>query len=192
MIRGCFLRQTPREPQKASTLTRPHTRKSSLRSGTLCADSSRGSTSPQTRLTWRNSSPRTLAPAEMQMPKGMEVAIRWAFGLVTRRQVEQIRTREDLDKVLQTIREATEVAPTMVRGALKQVSVICLGEAVPAGRPNSTPRSRQRFAGRSSKFELVENYSHKKALQETSALCLALIGKTVGTRTLDKAWSKEG
>jgi hypothetical protein len=60
-------------------------------------------------------------PPNEQMPKAVEMALKFAFGLFARSESAGIKTREDLDKVLQTLGEASEKAPTLTRNALEQV-----------------------------------------------------------------------
>lgn len=129
-------------------------------------------------------------PATAQMPKAVEVAMRWAFGSVTRKHLEQIKTREDLDKLLRTIKEATEIAPTSIRTALKQFLRDLPRRGGPGREPKLNAEESAKVCRQILEFEVIHKYPHKKALEETSKLCPTLINKQVSPRTLDKAWSK--
>jgi hypothetical protein len=129
-----------------------------------------------------------LPPAD-QMPKAVELAVRWAVGAATTQQIEQIKTREDLDKILMTIGKATEVAPTEARTALKEFQRNFQRRGGPGAKPKLNDQDCVIVCKQILKFKMVDNFPLKKALIETSKMCPILIGKEVGARTLeDKAW----
>jgi hypothetical protein len=129
-----------------------------------------------------------LLPAD-QLPKAVEVAVRWAVGSATTHQVEQIKTREELDSILRTIGEATEVAPTEARAALKEFQRNFQRRGGPGAKPKLNDEDCVIVCKQILKFRMIDKFPLKKALIEVSKLCPILIGKKVGARTLEeKAW----
>jgi hypothetical protein len=129
-----------------------------------------------------------LPPAD-QLPKAVEMAVRCAVGLATSEQVKQIKTREELDTILRTIGEATEVAPTKARTALKEFQRQLPRRGGPGAKPKLNDEDCVIVCKQILKFRTIDKFPLKKALVETSKMCPILIGKKVGARTLEeKAW----
>lgn len=128
-------------------------------------------------------------PAEKQMAKGIELGLQLGFGSFANTCDTGIKTRQDLEKVLHTIGEATERAPTMARGALTQA----LKNLPRRGGPGRIPKLDARESATVCKQILQfigQKYTVKEALGKTSEMCPVLLGKTVSPRTLQKAWDK--
>lgn len=131
-------------------------------------------------------------PSANQLPKAVELAVRWAVGSATAEQVKEIKTREELDTILKTIGEATEVAPTEARTALKEIQRKFQRRGGPGAKPKLNDEDCVIVCKQILKFTTIDKFPLKKALVETSKLCPILIGKKVGARTLeDKAWKKK-
>lgn len=131
---------------------------------------------------------QSLPPGE-QLPKAVQLALRFGLGSATKKQAQQIKTREDMNRVLATISEAAERAPTNVREALKEFQRSLVRRGGPGRKKILTPQQTAFLFDR-----ITEKYRSgtpiKIAIRETAAEAPELIGKKVGARTLENSWAK--
>jgi hypothetical protein len=128
-------------------------------------------------------------PPNDRMPKLMEMAFRFAFGSFANKYKTGIRTREDLAKVLHTIGEASEQAPTMARATLKQLQRNLPRRGGPGRIPKLNPEESARVCDEIARY-IRQGLKVKEAIAKASNKCPELIGKTVSPRTLETTWSK--
>jgi hypothetical protein len=128
-------------------------------------------------------------PPEKQIPKGIELGLQLGFGSFANTVNTGIRTRDDLEKVLHIIGEAAEQAPTLARGALTQTLKNLPRRGGPGRIPKLDPKESAKVCDQIGLF-IRQKCTLKEALAKTSALCPTLLGKRVGSRTLQKAWDK--
>ena len=128
-------------------------------------------------------------PSNEQLPKTVGVAVRFAIGSVTRADTKDIKTREDLDKVLRTIEEATEKVPTMIRAALKMFQSGLPRAGGPGRKPKLDSQESVIICMEILSF-IAQGRTVTEAIDKTSEKCPALLGKMVSPRTLRKAWNK--
>ncbi|WP_263365241.1 hypothetical protein [Edaphobacter bradus] len=128
-------------------------------------------------------------PSEERMPKAMELVIRLAFGLLANERSTGIETEEQLEKVLQTIGEAGEQAPTEARRVFTQALKSLPRRGGPGRIPKLSFQESVTVCNQILRF-IGQKNSAKEAIRKTSEMCPKLLGKTVGPRTLQKAWDK--
>ena len=126
---------------------------------------------------------------ERQIARGIELSLQLGFGSFANKISTGIKTRQDLEKVLHTIGEATEQAPTLARGALMQI----LKNLARRGGPGRIAKLDAQESTKVCKeiLQLIgQKHTVKEALVKTSEMCPTLLGKTVSPRTLQKAWDR--
>jgi hypothetical protein len=128
-------------------------------------------------------------PPEKAMPKTMEFGLALGFGSFTDKFKTGIKTREDLEKVLQTIGEVREQAPTLVRSVYTQAIKNLPRRGGPGRIPKLDARESVVVCNQILQF-IGRKYTVKQALAKTSEMCPTLLGKAVSQRTLQKAWDK--
>jgi hypothetical protein len=100
-----------------------------------------------------------------------------------------IRTQEELDRFVEGLEATVEPAPTIVRNTMDKIR-----SKVPRrGGTGREPKLDYREATMVCReiLKLVgKKYTAKEAIAEVSRMCPELLGKAVGTRTLQKAWDK--
>ncbi len=121
--------------------------------------------------------------------RGLTVGMSVGLGGVGKTFARKVKTRGDLEKVLTQIKAAGEKMPTATRKALKEFT-----RALP--RRGGPGRRRKLNAGEAAQvcdqigMFIRQGDSLKPALQKVSDMAPTLLGKKVGTRTLQKAWDK--
>jgi len=130
----------------------------------------------------------TVSPHK-RVAKGLSLGM--ALGILSwgKTASRQIRTEEQLNKVLLKLKEAKEELPTLARKATKEV----LSKLPRRGGPGRTPKLNARestiVCDQIGVFIRQKN-TLKKSLAKTAELTLTLLGKKVSARTLQKAWDK--
>lgn len=125
---------------------------------------------------------------ELAKAKGLQIGFQTADRSMEEF-LPQIQTREDLDQVVQAFTETAEKASTIVRNAMDEIRA----DLPRQGGPGRTPKLDERESAIVCKeiLKLIgRKYSVTKAIKEVSTMCPVLTGKTVGTRTLHKAWDR--
>jgi hypothetical protein len=132
---------------------------------------------------------------EAQSPKappgeGMNIAVSLFFGSQLRQAFAgKVKNEEQLQNALGTIRDVGEKTPTAIRRAMK-----VLGQALPRrGGPGRQPKLNAMQAVQvcdQIALFLRRGHTLKDALQKLAQLTPTLLGKKVGSRTLQKAWDK--
>jgi hypothetical protein len=131
---------------------------------------------------------QSLPPGE-QLPKAVQLALRFGMGLATKREAQQIKTREDLNHVLATISKASERAPTILRKGLKEFQRDLPRRGGPGRKKILTPQETAFLFDRiAEKFR--KGTPIKEAIRETAEEASELVGKKVGARTLENSWAK--
>jgi hypothetical protein len=105
--------------------------------------------------------------------------------------LSEVRTKQDLDNALRAIDEAAEQSPTIARKVMDQIRAELPRRGGPGREPKLNPEESAKVCDEIARY-VREGDRVKQAIAKTSAKCLELIGKAVGTRTLEKAWSKRG
>lgn len=101
----------------------------------------------------------------------------------------KIRTEDQLAKALEEIKVRGEQMPTMTRKALKAVSNMLPRRGGPGRQPKLNPREAAKACDHIAMF-IRQKHSLKEALKLMSDSSTSILGKPVGTRTLQKAWDK--
>jgi hypothetical protein len=124
-----------------------------------------------------------------RVAKGLSLGM--ALGVLSWGQTasREIKTEEQLDKVLLKLKEAKEELPTLARKATKEV----LSKLPRRGGPGRTPKLNTRESSmvcdQIGVFIRQKN-TLKQSLSKTAELTPNLLGKKVSARTLQKAWDK--
>jgi hypothetical protein len=129
----------------------------------------------------------SLSPEQEQklaMAKGLQLAFQASEEFLP-----NIRTREDLDKMMQLVGASIEKAPTVARTTINQIRAQIPRRGGPGRIPKldfqeSTVVCREilKLVGR--------KFNSKDACAEVSKMCPDLLQKTVSPRTLQKIWAK--
>jgi hypothetical protein len=128
-------------------------------------------------------------PPKEQLPKAVEIAMRFAFGAAAREHSKSVKTRADLAKVLRDINEAAEIGPTLSRHALKEIQ-----RNLP--RPGG-PGRRRKFSDEDCgklcdeiNLQVRQGLNVTKAIDKMATSCPDLIGNTISVRKLKDIWKK--
>jgi hypothetical protein len=136
---------------------------------------------------------RTLKASNISPHKRVATGISWgmALGVLSWGNIasRDIKTEEQLNKVLLDLKEAKERLPTLARKATKEV----LSKLPRRGGPGRTPKLNARESSMVCDqigLFIRQKNTLKESLAKTAELSLTLLGKKVSARTLQKAWDK--
>jgi hypothetical protein len=100
----------------------------------------------------------------------------------------EVKSQEQLEEVLQGMRERGEEMPTLFRKAVKDVVRALPRRGGPGRQPKLSPKEASLMCDQISLF-IRQKMKLKQALQKASELSPSLLGgKKVSPRTLQKAW----
>jgi hypothetical protein len=114
------------------------------------------------------------------------------FGMSGRQKFEErtrkVKTQAELERLVQEMREMSERLPTVTRAALQSLSKILPRRGGPGRRPKLTAKEANEACNHIAVF-IRSGLNVKQALQKCADLSLQVLGKKVGSRTLQKAWN---
>jgi hypothetical protein len=124
---------------------------------------------------------------ELAMAKGLQLGMQMALPSLLEELQPRIQTREQLDELVQAMDAELERAPTTVRDRLDQIKKGLPRRGGPGRDPLLDERETKMLCKEILK-RVGKKYTATKAIAEVSKMCPDLIGKTVSTGTLWKAW----
>lgn len=129
-------------------------------------------------------------PRETIVTQGLTVGAALGLGGMGKGLARDIKTREELDKILLEIRRIGEELPTIIRKATKQMTSTLPRRGGPGRQPKLTTKEASQMCDQIA-LSIRQKHSLKQALQNVSELSASILGgKKVGSRTLQKAWDK--
>jgi hypothetical protein len=120
---------------------------------------------------------------ELAIAMGVQMALQSAEEVVS-----QIRTREELDELVQSMESAIEPAPTIVRAVMERIKDGLPRRGGPGRRPLLDDRETEIVCKEIHKLTGKKN-TQTEAISAVSKMCPVLLKKAVGTGTLWKAWA---
>jgi hypothetical protein len=122
---------------------------------------------------------------ELSKVKGLQIVAETA----TRELLPQIRTQEDLDSAVRSLEASLEEAPTLVRKELDRIRRELPRRGGP-GRKHKLNDEEKARACDAIMQHIRGGMTTTKAIKATVDECPKLLGKKVGQRTLEEAWSE--
>jgi len=99
----------------------------------------------------------------------------------------RIKTPQDLEKAVEQIRNVRHGMPSATRKAFKTMAGTLPRAGGPGRQPKLNPQEASKVCDQIGMF-IRQGYKLKEALLKTADLCPTMLGKKVGSRTLQKAW----
>ena len=99
----------------------------------------------------------------------------------------KIRTEDELQQVIQLIKEKGETLPTVIREATKVFKQTLPRRGGPGRRPILSAKETVQVCDHIAMF-IRQKWTLKQALAKVAEISPTLLGKKVGQRTLQKAW----
>jgi len=121
---------------------------------------------------------------ELAKAKGLQLAFQSIEEFLP-----NIRTRNDLDEIVQAFSKSIEQAPTIARTTIDQIKAQIPRRGGPGRIPKLDPRESTVVCEEILKL-VGRKYKVKDACVEVSKMCPDLLQKTVGPRTLQNIWLK--
>ena len=128
-------------------------------------------------------------PAHTRVASGLRFGMVLGLGGFGKRLSREIRTEEQLNKFLLTVKELEHALPTLVRKATKEVVSTLPRGGGPGRAPKLNAKESNLVCDQISLF-IRKKHSLKEALSKVSELTPVLLGKKVSARTLQKAWDR--
>ena len=127
-------------------------------------------------------------PPETRVANGMTLAMTLGIESPGKHLAKQIKTQEQLEKVLLTMRQAGNKMPSILRKGLKQAGRSLPRKGGPGRQRSLTDQEAATLCDQVARFHRMK-YPIKAALKMAADLCPKLFnGKTVGVRTLQTYW----
>jgi|ERR1700733_9940744 hypothetical protein len=121
---------------------------------------------------------------ELAKAKGLQMAFQSFEEMLPK-----IRTRKDLDDMVQACGDVIEQAPTIARTTIDQIKAQIPRRGGPGRVPKLDPQESTVVCRQILKL-IGRKVSSKDAIAEVSRMCPDLLQKTVSPRTLEKIWAK--
>jgi hypothetical protein len=102
-----------------------------------------------------------------------------------------IKTEDELKKVLEEMKGQREKLPAATRKVLKAVGAMLPRRGGPGRQPKLDSKQASRACDQIAVF-IRQKHTLKEALQKVSEISPTVLGQKVGARTLQKAWNKRG
>jgi len=129
-------------------------------------------------------------PPETRVAKGMTLAMTLGIESPGKYLAKKIKTQEQLENVLLTMRQVGNKMPSMLRKGLKVAGRSLPRRGGPGRQKSLTDQEAATLCDHVARFHRT-GLSIKDSLKEAAALCPKLFnGKTVGVRTLQSYWIK--
>ena len=123
--------------------------------------------------------------------RGVTLGMVFAFGGYGKHLVKKykIRTQQDLQKAVEQIRNVRHKMPSATRKAFKIIASKLPRAGGPGRQPKLNRQEASKVCDQIGVF-IRQGCQLKEALLQTADLCPTMLGKKVGSRTLQKAWDR--
>ena len=124
---------------------------------------------------------------ELHLWQGLTLGMFVGQGSLGKGLAQQIKTREQLEEVMQQIKRIGDVLPTAFRKGMKEIARKLPRRGGPGRQPKLSAKESSKACDHIAMF-IRQKHTLKQALQMMSESSLSILGKKVGARTLQKAW----
>jgi len=128
---------------------------------------------------------------DVRVARGLTIGMALGLGGMGKTVARETKTEAQLAKVLQEIKRMSELMPTTIRKATKEMLRTLPRRGGPGRRPKLSAAESAQVCDQIAVF-IRQKHNVKEALQRVAELTPTLLGKRVGTRTLQKAWDRRG